>query len=136
MSKTNGNFNPNPNIVNVINSREIQNIASDFDIFANTDGRFHQAIITWISNGYEFNIKNTINADDPIWYTHDKSVFPNDVVTTQELIDTYNPTHPMHIAVAATIADQPMLESNLNLINDMIVFFGGPSGYFTFVDQS
>lgn len=136
MSKTNGNYNNNPNIVNTTTSREITNIASDFDPFANVDGRFHQAMVTWISNGFSFEIKNTINADDPIWYTHDKSVFPNDIVTTQELIDTYNPAHPMHIAVAATIADQPMIESNLDLINSLISSNGGPLDYFTFVDQS
>ena len=136
MSKTNGNYNNNPNIVNTTTEREIQNIASDFDPFANVDGRFHQAMITWISNGFSFNIKNTIDAGDPIWYTHDKSLFSNDIVTTQDIIDLTGVSHPMHLAIAATIADQPLLESNLNLINDLIESQEGTVGYFTFVDQS
>ena len=55
-----GSHNGNSSTTNVVNDRDIQNIASDFDIFANTDNRYHAAMIKWISNGFEFIIKDTI----------------------------------------------------------------------------
>lgn len=128
-----GNHNGIPTVTNIVAERDIQNIASDFDIFANTDNRFHAAMIKWISNGYEFIIKDTIPSGQVLQYSHDKSIFPNDFVTAQEIIDTYNVTNPMFIAIIATLNDDPLLESNLTLVNNVIASGGGSSNYFTYI---
>ena len=90
-------------------------------------------MIKWISNGYEFIIKDTIPSGQVLQYSHDKSVFPNDFVTAQEIIDGYNVTNPMFIAIIGTLNDDPLLESNLTLVNNVIQAGGGPSNYFTFI---
>lgn len=134
MSKTNNNYNTNPNIINQINER-VEDETTGGDSFLNTANRFRVANLTNVDT--EVTYVYPVPAGPAVPYTHDKSVFPNDNVTAQEAEDYLNDNGFPNAAMATSLAapfDSPetMLETNIDTYNNFASSQAGlPVGYFT-----
>lgn len=133
MSKTNNNYNSNPNIINLINERtEDETVGGES--FLNTGNRFRVANLTSVDTEVTHLYPEASGPALP--YTHDLSVFPNAFVSAQEAEDFLVNNGFSNTAMAAALAapfDSPetMIESNVTTYSDFAASVGLPSGYFT-----